>query len=224
MPYNPEDREYRMTQPFSVCRRAAGDEEGLPELMIAEGYASTFNEFYKLATYYGEEIWEQISSDACDGTDMSDVIMQYDHQGRVFARMSNKTLEVIPDEKGIWMRSYLQGTELGRQIWQEIEGGYTTRMSFAFSVLPEDISYEEEFDDERDIWIVRRTINHIQKIYDVSAVSIPANPSTSIAVQQATRGALEAAREEFLAEKKRVEARKRLLLRTRIIGGLNNAD
>ena len=62
-----------------------------------EGYASTFNEPYVLY----EDDWivyrEQVAPNAFDNADMSDVIMQYDHAGRVFARISNGTLSVDPD-------------------------------------------------------------------------------------------------------------------------------
>ena len=47
----------------------------------------------------GHKIFERIDAHALDGADMSDVIMQYDHAGRVFARQSNKTLILVPDHK-----------------------------------------------------------------------------------------------------------------------------
>ena len=66
-----------------------------------EGYATTFDAPYLLYEFEdGTKIYERIDAHALDGADMSDVIMQYDHEGRVFARQSNKTLILQPDYKG----------------------------------------------------------------------------------------------------------------------------
>ena len=85
-------REYRLMQSFSV-RSNSTDDSG----MIADGYATTFNQPYLLYDFGDYKVYEQIDSRAFDDCDMSDVIMQYDHRGRVFARTSNKTLELNPD-------------------------------------------------------------------------------------------------------------------------------
>ena len=67
-----------------------------------EGYATTFDTPYLLYEFEdGTKIYERIDAHALDGADMSDVIMQYDHEGRVFARQSNKTLILQPDYKGL---------------------------------------------------------------------------------------------------------------------------
>ena len=117
------DREYRdMTMEI----RIAENEEAPEERKVVTGYASTFNEPY---TLYENDDWrfnEVVDARAFDNTDMSDVIMQYDHEGRVFARMSNNTLTVIPDERGLLIEADLGGTELGRQLFEEIRGGYTS--------------------------------------------------------------------------------------------------
>ena len=101
-----------------------------------EGYASTYDQPYTLYKYneddgYTVEVQEQVDRHAFDKSDMSDVIMQYDHQGRVFARKSNGTLDINEnDENGLYINAYLGGTESGRQLYEEIKGGYTSKMSF----------------------------------------------------------------------------------------------
>ena len=119
------DREYRdMTMEI---RSAETDDVEQEERKVVKGYASTFNEPY---TLYENEDWrfdEVVDARAFDNTDMSDVIMQYDHEGRVFARISNNTLTVTPDEKGLLIEADLGGTELGRQLFEEIRGGYTNK-------------------------------------------------------------------------------------------------
>lgn len=144
--------------------------------------------------------------------------MQYDHQGRVFARISNKTLTVSTDEKGLFIEADLGGTELGRQLYDEIRGGYTDKMSFGFIV-----DRDEELRTETADGRVRilRTITGIAKLFDVSAVSIPANNGTSISVS--TRGRIDGAIEEVRAERLAAEAlelaRRRAEVRAKALGG-----
>ena len=181
-----------------------------------EGYASTFNEPYVLY----EDDWivyrEQVAPNAFDNADMSDVIMQYDHAGRVFARISNGTLSVDPDEKGLLVNADLGGTELGRQLYDEIRGGYTDKMSFGFTVATDEELRSDREDGRRDIL---RTITGIAKLYDVSAVSIPANDGTSIGVSTRSRidGAIEEVRAERLAAEEMELARRRAEVRAKAI-------
>ena len=76
------DREYRNM----VMEIPTAEEGTAEESKIVRGYASTFNEPY---TLYEDDNWrfnEVVDANAFANTDMSDVIMQYDHEGRVFAR------------------------------------------------------------------------------------------------------------------------------------------
>lgn len=89
-----------------------------------EGYATTFDTPYLLYEFEdGTKIYERIDAHALDGADMSDVIMQYDHEGRVFARQSNKTLILQPDYKGLKVAADLGKTDLARGLYQDIEAG-----------------------------------------------------------------------------------------------------
>lgn len=181
MPVKLQEREYRNMK-IAVRARQDGDDE---KNKIVTGYASTFNEPYLLYKGRGWQLWEVVDEGAFDNTDMSDVIMQYDHEGRVFARTRNKTLTVGVDEKGLHITADLGGTEIGRELFEEIEGGYTDRMSFGFTVSSD---FEEEREDqESGIWIYTRHITGVGKLYDVSAVSLPANDGTSIGADATTR-------------------------------------
>ena len=133
-------------------------------------------------------VFEQVDPHAFDECDMSDVIMQYDHEGRVFARTKNGTLRLAPDENGLQVTAELGGTEIGRQLYAEIKGGYTDKMSFGF-VVGED-KREVTRDHENHITTVMRTITKIKKLYDVSAVSLPANDATSISARKFTDGVI----------------------------------
>ncbi len=180
-------------------------EEG--EDYIVEGYATTFNQPYELYSEPGYIFQEQVDSRAFDETDMSDVILQYDHQGRVFARKSNDTLCLTVDDHGLKVRADLSGTEIGRQLYEEIKGGYTTKMSFGFTVNGDRLEKEET----KELMTVTRTITGIKKLYDVSAVSLPANDTTAIYARNYGEGVIAEVKEEVrLANERR--ARKEALL------------
>ena len=191
-----EGRQYRDIDAASFERRS--DDEGRKTV---EGYATVFNAPYVLYKEDGYTVREQVDAGAFSEADMADVIMQYNHEGRVFARRSNGTLEIEPDEKGLRIRANLGGTELGRQVYEEIEGGYTTKMSFGFTVV-EDRRETVENNETGEVDILR-TITRIGKLYDVSAVSIPANDATSISARSYGEGAIAEAREEISAKKER---------------------
>ena len=182
-----EGRQYRRAGVFET--RAEDDGK-----KIVEGYATTFNSPYLLYSSPGYEVWEQIDKNAFDKCDMSDVIMQYDHAGRVFARVSNKTLEVKTDTKGLHCVADLGGTALGTQVFEEIKGGYTDKMSFGFKVETDKREVEEN--NETGFIRVLRTITAISKLYDVSAVSLPANDGTSIAARSYGEGVVAELTEE----------------------------
>ena len=182
---------------------------------VVEGYATTFNQPYLLWEEDGYHVYEQVDAKAFDGCDMTDVIMQYDHEGRVFARISNGTLAVTPDDFGLKIRALLGGTELGRQLYQEIRGGYTNKMSFAF-IVAEDRREIEENKETEEVTITR-TITRISKLYDVSAVSLPANPATTIAARTYGEGAIAEAKAERQRAAEETEAKLKALARIRIL-------
>lgn len=214
------DREYR-----NMTMEIREPEEGTDQKMIVEGYASTFDEPYKLYSGEGWELWETVDRSAFDDTDMSDVIMQYNHEGRVFARTRNNTLSVEPDEKGLFISADLGGTEIGRELYEEISGGYTDRMSFGFTVTGD---MEEREQNDAGVWIYTRHITSVGKLFDVSAVSIPANDGTSISADAVTRsiddlrdGVIERIQAERLEEEKARLEQRRAEVKARALGGNN---
>lgn len=206
------EREYRRINVADLETRS--EENGD---MIVEGYATTFNQPYYLYRNERYKVYEEVDRNAFEGADMSDVIMQYDHQGRVFARNRNNTLELETDEHGLKIRAHLGGTEIGRQLYEEIKGGYTDKMSFGFTV--EKDQNIEERDEQRDVTTIHRRIIKIRKLYDVSAVSLPANDATEISVRSLGKGVIAEAEKERLA----VEERKRKVAQIRLMMEVNHA-
>lgn len=214
MPMKPNEREYRDFT-LAVVELEAPDQE---EKKIVRGYASTFNEPYTLYEDGDVVIQEQVAPTAFDSADMSDVIMQFDHRGKVFARISNNTLTVRADDHGLAIEADLGGTEIGRQLYEEIRGGYITKMSYGYTVPDDGAVWEErKLEDGRSLEI--RTVVRVSKVYDVSAVSLPANDGTSISVRNLSDGVIE----QIKAERLHALELKRKKLQTRMrLGGINN--
>lgn len=139
--------------------------------------------------------------EAFNDCDMSDIIMQYDHTGKVYARKSNGTLIVEPNEYGLHICADLSKSEAARELYNEIKNGLITKMSWSF------ISGESYYDESR------RTIIHkkISKIYDVSAVSIPANDDTEINARNFVDGEIDKVTQEL-----RKRAKQKLLLKIKL--------
>ena len=198
MPTKFDKREYRKIDAALMETRTAEDGG-----KVVEGYATTFNQPYELWRDADTTVNEQVDRNAFAETDMTDVIMQYDHEGRVFARISNGTLELESDEHGLKIRANLGGTEIGRQLFEEIQGGYTNKMSFGFTVTEDERKITRDADGHIT---VLRTITKIGKLYDVSAVSLPANDATEISARMTGDGLIAEVMEEIHAAEERERA------------------
>jgi HK97 family phage prohead protease len=202
MPAKPNERQYRILSSPLAPAAGDGDKKRFDTEFYVEGYASTFNDPYVLfEDWDGNEYREIISPDAFKDADMSDVLMQYDHEGKVLARMSNGTLVVEPDAHGLFVAADLSGSQAARDLYEEISNGLVTRMSWAFSVGA----------DEYDRDSKTTTITRVKKVYDVSAVSLPADPNTEISARNLLNGVIEQSRKE-LARRKYALAKARATL------------
>ena len=195
MPVKP-NREYRIAAPF---RAVEGEEYRV------EGYASTFTP-YVMYEIEGETYSERIERGAFENADMRDVIMQFDHEGMVFARRSNDSLKLDVDEHGLHVVADLSRTADARNLYEAISTGMVTQMSFAFTVAA------DYFDRDTRT----RVITAIKRVYDVSAVSIPANPDTGIAARSYFNGVIEMERAERLEAEKRERQKRKIKILTEV--------
>lgn len=193
------DREYRSMELRAVPQGESKD-------YIVEGYATTFNDTYELFRDGNYIVMENVDKDAFKDTDMSDVIFQIDHEGRVYARTRNDSLKLEIDEHGLKTRTNLGLTESSRSVYEDIDAGLYDRMSFAFTVTKD--SYTEEEREDGTV-ILTHTILGVGKLYDVSAVSFPANPNTDISARtkDAIDGEIKRIGAERLHEQKITEMR-----------------
>ena len=167
-----------------------------------EGYAARF-EPYVLYELDDGPIYERFERGCFDQCDMSDIILQLNHQGTVMARQSNGSLIVEVDSNGLFTAADLSRTEAARNLYEEISTGMITKMSWGF------ITSEYYYDGEN------RTIVHksVKKIFDVSAVSIPANQNTEINARSWADGVIDlAARSEAALDERRRKLRLKLKL------------
>jgi len=207
-----EDREYRS---FEIQKRAK--QEGEEPSYLVEGYASTFEE-YDLYEDDNVIYRERIEPTAFNEADLSDVVFLIDHTGRVYARTKNGTVTLSVDDVGFFQKTDLSKTSSSRAAYEDIEAGNYYQMSFAFTVA-EDRYEEKRSEGQKTIYT--RIIDRIKKVYDISAVSFPANPTTNIGV--ATRAAFDGAIEKLTAERleseahRNEEARKRLGIKFKLM-------
>lgn len=139
--------------------------------MVIEGYAIVFNQ---PATYSYTEI---ISDKSLDKTDMSDVVLRYNHNDTfiVLARTRNKSLELTRDDFGLKIKATLQNDITDHvNIYNAIKSGLIDKQSFAFTVRAYEYDYETD----------TRTITDIDKLYDVSVVDQPFYEGTDVSVQR----------------------------------------
>lgn len=182
------DREYRSME------LRINQEEETPSYEV-KGYASTFEPYKMFTDEDGVDYFEQIAPDAFDDADLTDVVFRIDHEGAVYARTSAGTVELWTDEHGLGNRVDLSKTQKARDLYEDIKVGNYPKMSFAFTVAK----------DHYDRATHTRIVDKIAKVFDVSPVSFPANPTTelSVSTRDYFNGVIEAEKAERLEREKR---------------------
>ena len=166
-----------------------------------EGYASTFDP-YVLMTIDGKDYSERIDPKAFDDADLSDVVFRVDHEGPVYARTSAGTVSLDVDNHGLHNVTDLSRTQRSRDLYEDIAAGNYQKMSFAFTVA----------EDHYERSTRTRVIDRIEKVFDISAVSFPANPTTFLSARDYFDGVIEAERAERLEAERRERQRRRIEL------------
>ena len=140
---------------------------------IIEGYALKFNtESRDLGGFV-----ETISETALENVDLSDVRCLVDHDpSKLLGRTSSGTLTLNVDDTGLYFRCVLPNTTLGNDTLQMIKRGDITQCSFGFTV-------------EQDSWecsenIMKRSIDKIGTLFEISLVPVPAYVDTDVSVAQ----------------------------------------
>lgn len=154
----------------------------------------------------GIQYLEEIDAHAFDGAEMSDVILNVNHEGQALARTRNKTLELMLSPLSLDIDADMTKSQASRDALEAVQNGLLDKMSFAFTVAPGGDDYDSESH--------KRTIRKIARLFDVSLVNFPAYEQTSVSARdfyaakaEAERRALENAKEA--AEAARILQEKR---------------
>ena len=178
---------FRDFQIGSIETRAA--EEGQPEKMIIKGVPAVFSKQILLTSYRRwdgntVEIYEEVHPDAFDDADMTDVIFNYNHCGRVFARTRNDSLKLnVNKSVGLEMETELWDDDEGhRQLYRDIKRRNIDKMSYAYIV--KQIDERRETDEDEGTVRIYWTVRKVKRVLDVSAVDIPAYDATEISARR----------------------------------------
>jgi len=162
-----EERRYR-----EIEVRAVGEDDK----KIIEGYAVVYDS--------PTELWgitEIIRKGAAtEALKKSDEFVLWNHEAsQPMARRKNGTLEVKEDDKGVYIKADVSGTEWGRKGYEAIKSGVTDKMSFAFTVKEEEWKKEEGSDDFNV-----REITKFEELFDYSPVTYPAYQDTDLTARK----------------------------------------
>ena len=151
--------------------------------MRLSGYAAVFNDSSVPLPFV-----ERIAPGAFRKTltETPDVRLLINHEGLPLARTKNGTLTLREDERGLWMDAVIADTQEGRDLYTLVQRGDLDQMSFAFRVI-------------RQKWNETRTERLLTELSladgDVSVVTYPAYPTTTVEAREALRTAIEAIKE-----------------------------
>lgn len=145
------------------------------------GYAAVFNRESEDMGWF-TEMREIILPGAFDEADMSDVRALFNHDpNMLLARTSSGTMTLELDKTGLRYTFGIPDTTAGRDLKELLKRGDISQSSFGFTIAKQ--SWEEEKDERGETIRVTRKIEKIGRLYDVSPVTYPAYPDTSVALR-----------------------------------------
>jgi HK97 family phage prohead protease len=151
--------------------------------MRLSGYAAVFNDSSVPLPFK-----ESIAPGAFRKTLMEtpDVRLLINHEGLPLARTKNGTLTLTEDDRGLYMDAEIADTSEGRDLYKLVERGDVDQMSFAFRVI------RQKWSEDRS----RRVLTEVSLADgDVSVVTYPAYPTTTVEAREALRSAIDALKE-----------------------------
>jgi len=151
--------------------------------MRLAGYAAVFNDS-SLPLPFKESIAPGAFRKTL--TETPDVRLLVNHEGLPLARTKNGTLQLIEDDRGLRFEADLADTQEARDIYELVKRGDVDQMSFAFRVIRQKWSEDKS----------RRILTEVSLADgDVSVVTYPAYPTTSVEAREHIQAAIEAIRE-----------------------------
>jgi HK97 family phage prohead protease len=115
-----------------------------------------------------------------------DVRLLINHEGLPLARTKNGTLTLTEDSRGLYMDAEIADTTEGRDLYKLVERGDVDQMSFAFRVI------RQKWSEDRSM---RTLIELSLADGDVSIVTYPAYPTTSVEARERIMEAIKSIKE-----------------------------
>ena len=161
---------------------------GAAELVI-EGYAAVFDS--PTIIDYGSVAFEEVIARGAFRKFLNtgaDIICQADHCGEPLGRISNNTLTVQEDTRGVKYRCVLPDTNHGRDTWELVQRGDYPGCSFTFYINENGDTWERNAPRPANVkaadWWGRRIIAEFAEIIDIGPVTWPAYTDTTVQVAQ----------------------------------------
>ena len=151
--------------------------------MRLRGYAAVFNDASVPLPFK-----ETIAPGAFRKTlsETPDVRLLINHEGLPLARTKNGTLTLTEDDRGLLIDAEIADTSEGRDLYKLVERGDVDQMSFAFRVI------RQKWSEDRST----RTLTEVSLADgDVSVVTYPAYPTTSVEAREHIKRAIAAIKE-----------------------------
>lgn len=151
--------------------------------MRLAGYAAVFNESSVPLPFK-----ETIAPGAFRKTlsETPDVRLLINHEGLPIARTKNGTMTLVEDERGLYFTAELADTSDARDIYALVSRGDVDQMSFAFRVI------RQKWSEDR----TRRVLSEVSLADgDVSVVTYPAYPTTSVEAREKLMEAMQTIKE-----------------------------
>jgi len=165
-PVNVWDKKHNSEKRFFNIESRLSSKEGRDVII---GHAAVFNELSEDLGGFRE----MIMPGAFDDVLQNDVRAYFNHDPNfLLGRTSAGTLKLGVDEKGLKYELDIPNTSVGRDLKENMRLKNITQSSFAFTLGKGGDSWERGKDGS-DI----RLIHKINRLYDVSPVSLPAYPS-----------------------------------------------
>lgn len=174
---------------------------------IIEGYAAVFD---KDSEDFGGWV-ERIAPGAFDEVLNDDTVALFNHSMHLVLGRNKVNMKLIQDEVGLKYRVKLPDTTLAQDVRKLVKEEIIYKSSFAFTVKAERLIKGKEGR------VMMRIIDKIERLYDVSPVTYPAYPDTSVAARSI--GKIDG-KEEIRSAINLIRRRKTLTHRTRNINSI----
>lgn len=167
MPNKASKKERRFLKVQELRVNADGDK------MTLTGYAAVFNSLSEDLGGFREKIDPGAFKSALANSDCRAL---FNHDSNfVLGRQSSKTLRLKEDKTGLLMECDLPDTQFARDLMVSVNRGDITQQSFGFTVKV------DEWEEDRSTGKTTRTLKEINELFDVSPVTFPAYPDTTVA-------------------------------------------